>query len=88
LVPGRAFSRALMLAVTPWYFFLGCFSDMLASALLYHHPLKSFSELLSTIGTNLCCAAAAYLLRGPLFNTTDLFEAIERLLPAASQVHA
>lgn len=64
--PATAFSLALMLAVSPWYFFLGCFSDTLASALFYHQPLKSFSELLSTIGTNACCAGAAYLLRGPL----------------------
>jgi PAS domain S-box-containing protein len=64
--PATALSLALMLAVSPWYFFLGVFSDTLASALFYHQPLKSFSELLSTIGTNGCCAAAAYLLRGPL----------------------
>ena len=55
-----------MLAVSPWYFFLACFSDTLASALFYHQPLQSFSELFSTIGTNACYAAAAYLLRGPL----------------------
>jgi PAS domain S-box-containing protein len=64
--PATALSLALMLAVSPWYFFLGCFSDTFASALFYHQPLKSFSELLSTIGTNGCGAGAAYLLRGPL----------------------
>jgi PAS domain S-box-containing protein len=64
--PATALSLALMLAVSPWYFFLGCFTDTLASALFYHQPLISFSELLSTIGTNACCAGAAYLLRGPM----------------------
>ena len=64
--PATALSLALMLAVSPWYFFLGCFSDTLASALFYHQPLQSFSELFSTIGTNSCFALAAYLLRGPL----------------------
>ncbi len=64
--PATALSLALMLAVSPWYFFLGCLTDTLASALFYHQPLTSFSELFSTIGTNACCAGAAYLLRGPL----------------------
>jgi hypothetical protein len=64
--PATALSLASMLAVSPWYFFLGCFTDTLASALFYHQPLKSYSELLSTIGTNSCFAGAAYLLRGPL----------------------
>ncbi len=64
--PASALSLALMLAVSPWYFFLACFSDTVASAVFYHQPLKSFSELLSTIGTSGCGAAAAYLLRGPL----------------------
>jgi PAS domain S-box-containing protein len=64
--PATALSLALMLAVSPWYFFLCCFTDTLASALFYHQPLQSYSELLSTIGTNSCFALAAYLLRGPL----------------------
>ena len=64
--PATALSLALMLAISPWYFFLGCFSDTLASALFYHQPLKSFSELLGTVAPSGCYAAAAYLLRGPL----------------------
>ena len=52
--PASTLSLALMLAVSPWYFFLACFSDTLASALYYHQPLYSFSELLSTIGTSSC----------------------------------
>jgi PAS domain-containing protein len=64
--PATALSLALMLAVSPWYFFLGCFTDTLAGALFYHQPLQSYSELLGTIGTNSCFAAAAYLLRGPV----------------------
>ncbi len=64
--PASALSLALMLAVSPWYFFLAFFSDTLASALYYHQPLYSFSELLSTIGTSSCSLVAAYLLRGPL----------------------
>ena len=64
--PATALSLALMLAVSPWYFLLGCLSDTLASALFYQQPLWSFSELFSTIGANACCLAAACLLRGPL----------------------
>ena len=64
--PATALSMALMLAVSPWYFFLGCISDTLASALFYQQPFWSFSELFSTIGSNACCLAAACLLRGPL----------------------
>ena len=64
--PSSALSMALMLAVSPWYFFLACFSDTLASALFYQQPLWSFSELLSTIGSNACILAAACMLRGPL----------------------
>src|SRR5690349_5045541 len=44
--PATALSLALMLAVSPWYVFLACFSDTLASALFYHQPFKSFNELL------------------------------------------
>jgi hypothetical protein len=43
--PASALSLALMLACQPWYFFLACFSDTLASALYYHQPIYSFSEL-------------------------------------------
>ncbi len=64
--PSSALSMALMLAVSPWYFFLACFSDTIASALFYQQPLWSYSELLSTIGSNACVLAAACLLRGPL----------------------
>ena len=64
--PGTALSLALMLAVSPWYVFLACFSDTLAGALFYHQHLKSFSELLGTVATSGCYAASAYLLRGPL----------------------
>jgi len=39
--PATALSLALMLAVSPWYFFLGCLTDTLASALFYHQPLQS-----------------------------------------------
>jgi hypothetical protein len=64
--PSSALSMALMLAVSPWYFFLACFSDTVASALFYQQPLRSYSELLSTIGSNACVLAAACMLRGPL----------------------
>jgi hypothetical protein len=43
--PASTLSLALMLAVSPWYFFLACFSDTLASALYQHQPIYSFSEL-------------------------------------------
>jgi len=64
--PATALSLALMLAVSPWYFFLGCISDTFASALFYQQPFWSYSELFSTIGSNACVLAAACLLRGPL----------------------
>ena len=64
--PATALSLALMLAVSPWYFFLACITDTLASALFYQQPFWSFSELFSTIGSNACCLVAACLLRGPL----------------------
>jgi PAS domain S-box-containing protein len=64
--PATALSLALMLAVSPWYVFLTCISDTLASVLYYHQPLKSYSELLGSIATSGCYAMAAYLLRGPL----------------------
>ncbi|MGH9503557.1 MAG: ATP-binding protein [Terriglobales bacterium] len=64
--PATALALALMLAVSPWYVFLTCFCDTLASVLFYHQPLKSFSELLGSVGASCCYAAAAYLLRGPL----------------------
>ena len=63
--PASTLSLALMLAVSPWYFFLACFCDTLASSLYYHQQLYSFSELLSTMGTSVCSLVAAYLLRGP-----------------------
>ena len=55
-----------MLAVSPWYVLLACFSDTLAGVLFYHQHLKSFSELLGTVAASGCYAASAYLLRGPL----------------------
>ncbi len=64
--PATALSLALMLAVSPWYVFLACFSDSLAGVLFYHQHLKSFSELLGTVAPSGCYAASAYLLRGPL----------------------
>jgi PAS domain S-box-containing protein len=64
--PATALALALMLAVSPWYVILACFSDTLASVLFYQQPLKSFSELLGSIGALSCYAVAAYLLRGPL----------------------
>ena len=55
-----------MLAVSPWYVLLACFSDTLGGVLFYHQHLKSFSELLGTIAPSGCYAVSAYLLRGPL----------------------
>ena len=64
--PATALGLALMLAVSPWYVLLACFSDTLAGVLFYHQHLKSFSELLGTVAASGCYAASAYLLRGPL----------------------
>lgn len=64
--PATALSLALMLAVSPWYVFLACFSDTLAGTLFYHQHLKSFSVLLGTVAASGCYGASTYLLRGPL----------------------
>jgi PAS domain S-box-containing protein len=64
--PATAVSLALMLAVSPWYVFLTCICDTLASAMYYHQPVASFSELLGSVTGAVLYAFTAYLLRGPL----------------------
>ena len=64
--PATGLGLALMLGISPWYFFLVCISNTIASALFYHQPLKSFSEGFGTLGVSACFAVAACLLRGPL----------------------
>ena len=57
---------ALMLGVSPWYALLVCFSDALASTIIYAQPASSFSSTVGAVGIAVCYGAAAYVLRGPL----------------------
>ena len=63
--PATGLTLALLLGVNPWYAILVGFSDMLAAALIYHQPLRSFGETVGAVGGAACYAAAAYALRGP-----------------------
>ena len=66
--PATALSLALMLAVSPWYVLLACFSDTLAGVLFYHQHLKSFSELLGTIAAvRLLCGIGILAARAPAY---------------------
>jgi diguanylate cyclase (GGDEF)-like protein/PAS domain S-box-containing protein len=62
--PANGVVLALMAGVSPWYALLCAFSDGLAGKLIYHQPLKSFSEAFGPIGITFWYATAANLLRG------------------------
>jgi PAS domain S-box-containing protein len=64
--PATGLVLALLLGISPWYALLTCFCDVLAGSLFYHQPLKSFSGIVSAIGSGASYATAAWLLRGPL----------------------
>ena len=64
--PATALSLALMLAVSPWYFFLGCFTDTLASALFYHQPLLVLQRTVQHDWHQCLLSGSGCLLRGPL----------------------
>lgn len=57
---------ALLLGVSPWYAFLVCVADALASSVVYGQPTMSFSNTVGAVGVAVCYGAAAYVLRGPL----------------------
>ena len=57
---------AVMLCVSPRYFPLLVFADMLAGFTIYHQPLFSCSETVAPVISAGSYAVAAYLLRGPL----------------------
>jgi len=64
--PAAGLTLAILLGISPWYAFLVCFSDALASVLIYKQPLTSMSGLIGAMGVAGCYGAAAYVLRGPL----------------------
>jgi diguanylate cyclase (GGDEF)-like protein/PAS domain S-box-containing protein len=64
--PATGLVLGLMLGISPWYGLLICVSDALAGAVIYHQPLRSFSETFGAAGVAVCYAIAAYVLRGPL----------------------
>jgi diguanylate cyclase (GGDEF)-like protein/PAS domain S-box-containing protein len=64
--PAIGLAMALMLGISPRYGLLVGFCDALAGSLVYHQPIRSWSETLGAIGLALSYATAAYVLRGPL----------------------
>jgi diguanylate cyclase (GGDEF)-like protein/PAS domain S-box-containing protein len=64
--PATGLALGLLLGVSPWYAALVCGADVLAGALIYHQPLRSFGETAGSAGVAVCYCAAAYILRGPL----------------------
>src|SRR5579862_3852764 len=64
--PATGLALALLLGVSPWYAVLVSGAGVLAGALIYHQPLRSFSETAASVGVAVCYWAAAYILRGPL----------------------
>jgi diguanylate cyclase (GGDEF)-like protein/PAS domain S-box-containing protein len=61
--PATGLNFALLFGISPWYAILMCCSDFLASALIYHQPLFSWSTLAAVFITTIY-ATAAVLLRG------------------------
>ncbi len=57
---------ALLLGLSPRYALLVCFADAFAGRVIYDQAVMSFSGALGSVGSALCYASAAYLLRGPL----------------------
>jgi diguanylate cyclase (GGDEF)-like protein/PAS domain S-box-containing protein len=64
--PPVGLSVALLLGLSPWYAPLVWLSDTLASALIYHQPVISWSGTVGAFGTSGLYAAAAYILRVPV----------------------
>src|SRR5580765_7814381 len=63
--PAIGLVMALLLGVSPWYALLVCFSNSLASSVIYGQQITSFSNTLGAVGSGLCYGVAAYVLRGP-----------------------
>jgi diguanylate cyclase (GGDEF)-like protein/PAS domain S-box-containing protein len=61
--PANGLALALMVGISPWYALLVALSDVLASALIYHQPLRSFGATLGAIGLAGWYGSAAYVLR-------------------------
>jgi signal transduction histidine kinase/DNA-binding response OmpR family regulator len=72
--PATGLVLALMLGISPWYGVLVCFSTAFAGLLIYQQPLASFSGTVGSVGFAACYAAAAYVLRGPLYIDQGLRE--------------
>lgn len=64
--PAVGLAMALMLGVNPGYGLLVCFCDVLAGFLIYHQPIRGWSETLGAVCLAGSYSAAAYVLRGPL----------------------
>jgi signal transduction histidine kinase/DNA-binding response OmpR family regulator len=64
--PATGLVLGIMLGISPWYCLLICFSDALASTLIYHQPLRSFGGTFGAVGVAASYAVAAFVLRGPL----------------------
>ena len=64
--PATGLVLAIMLGISPRYFPLAVFADVLAGAAIYHQPLLSWSAMVAPILGTGSYAVAAYLLRGPL----------------------
>ncbi len=64
--PATGLVLAVMLGVSPRYFPLTVFADVLAGAAIYHQPLLSWSAIVASFLGIGGYAVAAYLLRGPL----------------------
>ncbi len=70
--PAIGLVMALLLGVSPWYAFLVCLSDVLASRIVYAQSAMSYSNTVGTAGIAVCYGVAAYALRGPLQNDLGL----------------
>jgi diguanylate cyclase (GGDEF)-like protein/PAS domain S-box-containing protein len=64
--PAIGLVMALLLGVSPWYAFLICLCDALASRIIYAQSAMSFSNTVGSLGMATCYGLAAYALRGPL----------------------
>src|SRR5947209_4706507 len=57
--PAIGLVMALTLGVSPWYALLVCFSDALASRIMYAQPVTSFSSAADAVGIAVCYGTAA-----------------------------
>jgi hypothetical protein len=64
--PAIGLVMALLLGVSPWYAFLVCLSNVLASRIVYAQSAMSYSNTVGTAGIAVCYGVAAYALRSPL----------------------